>query len=55
MHGRVIPMRPIGRPKPKVPVHMSEAGSGLILTSIVVLLLAGMWKKFRFHRRTVAE
>jgi hypothetical protein len=52
MYLSMIPMRPIGRPRPKIPLHLPDAGSGLILTSIVVLLMAGIGKKFGFfHRR----
>jgi hypothetical protein len=45
-----IPLLPIREPRPKPPVHVPDAGGGLILLSIVVLSAAVIWKKLGFSK-----
>ena len=47
-----IPLLPIKQPRPpQPPAHVPDAGGGLILMSIVVLLAAIVWKKLGFSKR----
>jgi hypothetical protein len=44
------PMRPVASPRRSVPAHVPDSGSGLILISVVILLMAVIWKKLGFSR-----
>jgi hypothetical protein len=46
MYIAVVPMRPTSAPKHRVPKHVPDVGSGFILLSVVVLLMAAVWKRF---------
>jgi len=51
MHFVLEPMRPVASPRRSVPTHMPDSGNGLILISVVILLVAVIWKKLGFSRR----
>ncbi len=43
-----IPMKPVASPRPKTPSHVPDSGSGFIVMSVVILLLAVIGKKLGF-------
>jgi len=45
------PMRPVVPPRHRVPMHVPDAGSGLILMSVITLLFAAIMKKLGFFAR----
>jgi|HubBroStandDraft_6_1064221.scaffolds.fasta_scaffold10805_4 hypothetical protein len=46
-----IHRRPIASPRPRTPAHVPDSGSGLIVLSFVILLLAIIRKKFGWFQR----
>jgi len=47
-----VRMRPTTHPRPKTPTHVPDSGSGLIVLSCVILLLAIIRKKFGWFQRS---
>lgn len=52
MSSQGISMRPLAPHKPVVPMHVPDAGSGLVVMSGILLVMAILWKKLGWSKTT---
>jgi hypothetical protein len=52
MSSQGIPMKPSAPLKPAVPMHVPDAGSGLVVMSGILLVMAILWKKLGWKKQT---